>query len=293
MTLDEAVISLPVRTWTGPFDAELSRSAVAALEDGRVLLLPGLAFRPLVEEASLLSQDVLTAGRRKNLSFDPTTGRLGGSVGDPDLLMGLLRRFASDADRLLRALLPTYAEGLRIGQTSFRPAEIAGRAYSSRHDDRRLHVDAFPTRPLRGERILRLFTNLSPAGRPREWRVGEPFQDLASRFLRSLPTASPVRSRLYALLGLTKGVRSPYDELMLALHDSMKLDSGYQAEAPSVSFAIPAGATWLCFTDQVPHAALSGHLALEQTFCLPVRAMEKPDRAPLRVLERLTGRVLA
>jgi len=57
--------------------------------------------------------------------------------------------------------------------------------------------------------------------------------------------------------------------------------------------AFPAGATWLCFTDQVLHAALSGHSALEQTFHLPVDAMARPERSPLRVLERLTGRVLA
>jgi hypothetical protein len=57
-----------------------------------------------------------------------------------------------------------------------------------------------------------------------------------------------------------------------------------------VSFA--AGSTWLCFTDQVLHAALSGHCALEQTFHVPVAAMEHPERSPLRVLEGLAGRAL-
>ena len=81
------------------------------------------------------------------------------------LLAGLLRRFATDADTLLRALLIPYADFLRSARTSFRPAEIAGRAYSPRHDDRRLHVDAFPSRPLRGAGFYELFTNLSPVGR--------------------------------------------------------------------------------------------------------------------------------
>ncbi len=293
MTQDDAVVSLPIQTWIGPFDPTLSHDAVAALEAGRVIMLPDLAFRTLAKEAPLLSQDVPMASGRKNLSFDPATGRLCGSVQHPDLLTGLLRRFAADAEALLRTLLPPYADDLRPGRTSFRPVEIAGRPYSPRQDDRRLHVDAFPTRPLRGERILRLFNNLSPSGRPREWRLGEPFEGLASRFLLALPSRSPVRSRLYAMLGLTKGVRSPYDEMMLALHDRMKLDSDYQTNAPFISLAFPPGSTWLCFTDQISHAALSGHLALEQTFYLPVRAMDQPDRSPLRVLERLTGRVLA
>ena len=288
-----AAVSLPVRTWSGPFDPTLSYAAVVALEAGQVVVLPDLAFHPLAEEAVLLSTDAAAAGHRKNISFDPATGRLGGSVEHPALLTGMLRRFAGDADALLRALLTPYADRLCVARTSFRPAEIAGRAYSPRHDDRRLHVDAFPSRPLRGARILRLFTNLSPAGRPREWRVGEPFETVAARFIPRLPPASPTRARLYALLGLTKGVRSPYDEMMLALHDLMKLDSAYQSTAPFVGCAFPPGTTWLCFTDQVSHAALCGHLALEQTFHLPVQAMAEPHRSPLRVLERMMGRALA
>jgi 3-deoxy-D-manno-oct-2-ulosonic acid (Kdo) hydroxylase len=290
---DDVLISLPIRTWSGPFDPALSRTAVVALEAGQVVMLPVLPFRPLAGETRLLSEDALAAGRRKNLSFDLATGRLSGSVDQPDLLTGMLRRFAIDANALLRALLTPYVNSLRPGRTSFRPAEIAGRTYSPRHDDRRLHVDAFPSRPLRGERILRLFTNLSPVGRAREWRVGEPFEVVASRFVPALPPPAPARARLYALLGLTKGVRSPYDDMMLSLHDRMKLDSGYQSAAPFVPCAFPPGTTWLCFTDQVSHAALSGHLALEQTFYLPVAAMAEPDRSPLRVLERMVGRVLA
>jgi hypothetical protein len=43
----------------------------------------------------------------------------------------------------------------------------------------------------------------------------------------------------------------------------------------------------------VLHAALAGHCALEQTFHLPVPAMQHPERSPLRVLEQLVGRTLA
>ena len=53
-----------------------------------------------------------------------------------------------------------------------------------------------------------------------------------------------------------------------------------------------AGATWLCFTDQVLHAALAGHCALEQTFHLSIAALAHPEQSPLRVLERLAGRAL-
>lgn len=59
-----------------------------------------------------------------------------------------------------------------------------------RADDRRLHVDAFPTRPNYGERILRVFANVNPAGVPRAWRVGEPFGKRSPA--GSWPQAKPI-----------------------------------------------------------------------------------------------------
>ena len=40
-------------------------------------------------------------------------------------------------------------------------------------------------------------------------------------------------------------------------------------------------------------SALGGEIALEQTFHLDVAEMAEPARAPIRVLERLSGRALA
>ena len=54
----------------------------------------------------------------------------------------------------------------------------------------------------------------------------------------------------------------------------------------------PAGTTWLCFSDQVMHAAVSGQYMLEQTIHRPVAALYNPSRSPLAILERLTGRML-
>jgi hypothetical protein len=80
---------------------------------------------------------------------------------------------------------------------------------------------------------------------------------------------------------------------MLGLHDRAKLDLDYQHATPKIEIRFPPGATWLCFTDQVMHAALSGQFVLEQTFHLDVAAMAEPARAPIRVLESMTGRALA
>jgi hypothetical protein len=294
MTSDEALETLPITDWQGPFVPVLQRHAVDALESGRVLVLPALRFVVADKEQRFLDAESL-GGSRKNISLDPDRGTLGNSAlppADVVALGGMMRRFAACTMRLVTGLLPGYMSSLERARTSFRPAEIAGRAYSPRHDDRLLHVDAFPTRPMAGRRILRVFSNIAPDGAPREWRVGEPFPDFARAFLPRIKPPLPGSAWALQKLGLTKGRRSVYDHVMLALHDAGKLDAAYQADGPKADVSFPAGTTWLCFTDQVLHAALAGHCALEQTFHVPVSALAHPERAPLRVLERLAGRVL-
>jgi hypothetical protein len=80
---------------------------------------------------------------------------------------------------------------------------------------------------------------------------------------------------------------------MLGLHDSAKLDMNYQNATTKTEVLFPPNTTWLCYTDQVMHAALSGQFVLEQTFHLDIDAMAEPARAPIKVLEKMTGRALA
>jgi hypothetical protein len=294
MDASDVIETLPIRRWHGPFDAALQARAIDALEAGCVVLLAELPFRVLGDEAGLLSPSVMGT-ERKNISLEPAGDRLTNtslSGAGVDRLRRMLLRFADSAERLLRDLLPGYAPALQRARTSFRPAEIVGREYSRRHDDRLLHVDAFPSRPMQGRRILRLFTNIAPDGAPRAWRVGEPFPQFAGKFLPRAGSAMP-NAWLLQRLGVTKGRRSEYDRIMIRLHDTGKLDAAYQADAPRADVFFAAGSTWLCFTDQVLHAALAGHCALEQTFHLPIEFMAQPERSPLRVLERLAGRTLA
>jgi len=294
MDPSQVIETLPITEWQGPFDPLLQAQARDALEDGRVLLLGRLPFQILPEEGRLLSPAVM-GSERKNISFDPVTGRIGNTSltgRDAEPLGRMLRRFGDAAEKLLQDLLPRYAPMLERARTSFRPTEIAGRTYSPRHDDRLLHVDAFPSRPMGGHRILRLFSNVAADGVVREWRVGEPFADFARQFLPGVGRATPGGAWLLQQFGLTKGRRSEYDRIMLRLHDIGKLDATYQSNGPKADVSFAAGSTWLCFTDQVLHAALAGHCALEQTFHLPVAAMENPEASPLRVLERMVGRTL-
>ncbi|HLH39686.1 MAG TPA: Kdo hydroxylase family protein [Bryobacteraceae bacterium] len=283
----QAIEEIGITSWreTAPRMAE-------ALEIGKVVLAPRLHFELPEPERRFLSPACLD-GKSKNVSYRPATGALGGASPDADraALTAMLKRYFERTSALLEALCPEYCGKLSPGFTSFRPAEIAGRATSWRKDDTRLHVDAFPSRPLRGLRIIRVFSNVNPAA-PRMWRVGDAFENVARTFLPKIAKASPVSAWLLHILRITKTRRTPYDHLMLGIHDAMKADERYQRECPQVSIAIPPGATWMCFTDSVPHAAMSGQFALEQTFYLPVEAMRDPSRSPLRILERLTGKAL-
>jgi hypothetical protein len=155
-----------------------------------------------------------------------------------------------------------------------------------------MHVDAFPSSPTGGARLLRVFTNANPLGKPRVWRVGEPFADMAEKFLPRTRRQWPGESALLNLLGITKRRRSEYDHLMNELHDRVKADLEYQREAPQQRVEFPAGSTWIVFSDQVLHGVSSGALMLEQTWTLPVARLRNPETAPLRVLERLARRAL-
>lgn len=292
-SIPEILAPLEVTSWQEPGSAGTAYAAAGVLESGRLLYAPRLAFELLAGERRFFLPDYL-AGKSKNVSFRPQSGVLGGTRcegREREELLAMLRRYYEQASALVQALLPGYGDHLTAGFTSFRPAEIAGRATSWRHDDTRLHVDAFPSRPTQGTRILRVFSNANPE-RPRIWRVGEPFADVAARFLPKTRTSPPAWRWLLHRLRITKTRRTEYDHIMLTIHDRMKADMQYQRESPQTELAIPPGATWACFTDSVSHAAMSGQFAFEQTFYLPVKAMRDPAQSPLRVLERLAGRPL-
>ena len=272
---------------------EQPMNATEVVEGGDVLWLRERLFEIGTQEHPLLSSAVLASG--KNVSFDPATGAVGGSALSGEAahtLRGMLSRFSDEADALVRRVFPAYRERVSRGRASFRPIDVAGRAASWRHDDTRLHIDSFPASPVQGQRILRVFTNVNPEGRPRSWRIGEDFDGVARRFGPQLRLPVPGTALMLRAFGVTKTRRSAYDALMLQLHDAMKADAAYQAGAAQTAFDFPAGSSWIAFTDQVSHAAMAGQYQLEQTFLLPVGAMLDERRSPLRILERLKGRPL-
>ena len=266
---------------------------ITALEAGKVLYFPSIGFMPLPEELRLFTSDIRDP-KTRNISLD-ASGRLKGATGDEATqaaLAAMIGRFRAQAESLIASLFPQYTNALRLAPTSFRPSLVETREQSWRADDRRLHIDAFPSRPNRGDRLLRVFTNVNPEGIPRVWRIGEPFEEIAQRFLPHVKPYSRWQAKALHGLHVTKSLRTEYDHMMLQLHDAMKSDPDYQKNAPQVTFSFPSGSTWICFSDQTSHASMSGQYLLEQTLHLPVARQYNKNTSPLAALTQLTGHTL-
>jgi len=263
------------------------------LERDGLVVIRGLPFSLEPGEAEFLTPEIV-AGDSKNISYEPSSGQVGGTRLEREArgqLGAMMARYSSFAVALLAKIAPAYGPSLQMRRTSFRPGPVDTRVMSKRKDDRRLHVDAFPSNPNQGRRILRVFTNVHPQGLERVWEVAEDdFEAYARRWIAKVKPGSG--GALLEAIGLTKGRRTRYDSVMLQLHDKTKLDDAWQLAEPKARLQFPPGSTWIVFTDSVLHAALSGQHAFEQTFYLPPDAMAEPARAPVRVLERLMGQPL-
>lgn len=271
-----------------------AQQRLSAIEIGNVLFFPQLAFPLSTEEQTLLDPN-LADPKHKNISLDPNTQQLVGVKGNAEqtaMAYALIKRYQTQAQIFVENLFPHYRGSLRTAPTSLRLHRVETRTTSWRKDDSRLHVDAFPSRPNHGERILRVFSNISPTLEPRVWRIGERFEAIAQQFLPRTKKLLPGAAWLMHRLGITKRLRSEYDQIMLQLHDAMKHDMHYQQQGTQTTIPFPSGSVWVCYSDQVPHAVMSGQFMLEQTYFLSPEQMFYPEHAPLHVLTRILNRKL-
>ncbi len=284
--------------------AERGREACRVLEEGNILVFPRSPLElPGKDREFLLRQRQAEAGYHKNIAYRPEDDRVTGVArqqgDDARELRRVLRDYSRAAVDFLSRFLRPYSERWRLDYASFRPQEEAGRKLSRHARNDLLHVDSFPTRPTRGDRIFRFFTNINPS-KPRVWRVGETFPELADRYavssglLPGVARGGAARSflSLLASAGLPVRLRPPYDEFMHRFHNYLKENDAYQKSARAEILSFPPGSTWMVFTDMVAHSVLSGQYALEQTFLISRGTLTLPERAPVAVLERLAGKAL-
>lgn len=275
------------------------------LERGELVFYPSCPF-PLPEgddQGFLLGQHSARWGH-KNISYNPRTGRVTGfsrqTPEQAERLRRLLAGFSQTATSWLTTALPRYAGACEPDRASLRPEEEAVRSLRWKARNDLLHVDAFPTRPTHGRRILRLFANLNPSD-PRVWVTSEPFAWVLEHYGPSvgLPRPSsrqaasgtswltePGRSGL-TLFPFLRSTRSVYDQFMLRLHDFLKANEEFQERSRKRFWSFPPGSAWLLFSDLVTHAVLRGQHALEHSWFIAPEALVLPDEAPAALLARL------
>jgi 3-deoxy-D-manno-oct-2-ulosonic acid (Kdo) hydroxylase len=288
---------------------ERARWCCSQLEEGHILFLDRIPFDLSEADLQFLRrQQQSSSSLHKNISYRPYQDKLRGFAAevreDVERLHEVMRNYSEQVVKFLSQLLAPYAPHWKLDFASFRPLEEEGRDLSLHKRNDLLHVDAFPGRPTRGGRILRCFTNINPS-EPRKWLIGDTFLEIAKRYSidaglkkiaeGSTTPASTLRNfiaPLKRLVGIPIPNRAAYDEIMLRLHDYLKENADFQREGTKIHTDFPPSSTWIVFTDAVPHAVLSGRLALEQTLIIPVKALIAPEKSPLRKLEEIAGRSL-
>src|SRR5262250_2155480 len=295
----------PDSGWTGRDQADSrSRAYCELLERGRILFFREPPFAlPGADREFLLSQQWTDLRMHKNVSYRPTEDVLRGVSGDTakiERIHSIFRGYSARVIEFAMRFLVPYATRWTVDFASFRPLEEERRSLPVHKRNDLLHVDAFPSRPTRGGRILRLFTNLNPE-KPRVWNATDDFESLAQEHaekagLLQIANDDGFVSRTVQnwgeKLGFAGFSRTPYDMFMLRFHDYLKENREFQANFPKMRLEFPPFATWIVFTDGVAHAVLSGRFAIEQTFLVPPSALVAPQFAPYKILERIAGRPL-
>jgi hypothetical protein len=287
-------------------ETEQIRSWCAALEAGGVLYFPETPLPISADDLeTLLGQQQSGSKLHKNIAYKPKNDELTGvdAKTSPDASVhqvhDVMRRYSQTVERFLTRFLAPYRQRWVLDYASYRPLEEKGRDLSLRRRNDLLHTDAFPTRPTRGWLILRFFHNIHPT-RTRDWVVGQAFPNVVGSFTPGkLAVPHPDNlfvtggKKLATATGLAKLVpqwkRTPYDEFMMQLHNTMKEDGAFQDTCAKEYVEFAPGSSWMVYTETVPHAVLAGQYALEQTFLVDPAAMVTPESAPVAVLEKMAG----
>jgi hypothetical protein len=268
------------------------------LERGEVTFYADCPFPlPGGEDREFLFGQGLGGRAHKNISFDPATGKAAGfrrdSAEQAQQLRRLLAEFAERATAWLAQAVPGYARSWRRDRVSFRPEEEATRRLRLTARNDLLHVDAFPSRPTQGWRILRLFANLNPT-EPRVWVTSDTFPALLERYGAEVGLPQPegagwagrLGQRVLGLFQPGRRKRTAYDSFMLRMHDFLKRSEEFQDRSRKRVWKFPPGSMWLVFTDVASHAALRGRYALEHSYFVAPESLALPEESPPALLAR-------
>ncbi len=271
------------------------------LERGEVVYYPVCPFAlPEGDDRQFLLEQQLRKRVHKNISYNPHTGKAGGflprSPRQAERLRQMLESFSATATEWLGKALPRYPKGWALDRVSYRPEEESTRQLGQRSRNDLLHVDAFPSRPTNGHRILRLFANVNLT-EPRVWITSEPFGKLLARYGKEVglpgrqkaPWGAWLKAGMLRVFRPGQPPRSAYDAFMLRMHDFLKANEDFQKHVPKQVWKFAPGSAWMAITDTASHAALSGRFALEHSYFIAPHALALPGESPAALLEQACG----
>jgi hypothetical protein len=272
------------------------------LERGEVIFYSACPFPlPDGDDRNFLAEQDQGGPVHKNISYDPVRHRLHGHVHrsqeQTDRLLQIFADFSRSLTAWLAGQLPRYAAHWRPDRVSYRPLEEATRHLRVNARNDLLHVDAFPTRPTNGWRILRVFANVN-FSEPRIWVTSEPFGALLKRYgeqaglpARGFQVAKAVEffRDIPRLFRPGYRPRSEYDSFMHRFHNCLKRNEEFQEKSVKHVWTFPPGSAWLAMTDTCSHAVLRGRYALEHSFFVAPKSLALPDEAPAALLAKMCG----
>src|SRR5580704_6165298 len=269
--------------------SQRARAYCDLLERGQILFFREPPFALGAEDRGfLLAQEWAEMRLHKNISYRPSEDLLKGVQGNAatvERVHDIMKRYSASVVGFLKEFLAPYAGKWILDFASFRPFEEERRGLPLHKRNDLLHVDAFPSRPTRGGRILRVFTNLNPTT-ARVWNTYDDFGAIAREHAKNaglmrIAEQDGFLQRTVQNLGHAIGIRgmgrTPYDMFMLRFHEYLKENVEFQEKAPKTRLDFPPLSTWLVYTDGVAHAALSGRYALEQTLLIPAEVLVSPE----------------
>jgi hypothetical protein len=275
---------------TEPFEQRLER--------GDILTFAPCPFAlPTGDDLAFLLQQQLKSTHHKNISYNPANHRAAGfvqhSTAQAERLKALLGHFSHQATDWLAQILPRYAQDWQPDRVSLRTEEEATRKLRLTARNDLLHFDAFPSRPTRGHRILRLYVNINPTD-DRVWITSDTFEKVLDQFgmqvgLPGTHSRTILRKLGQGLLSLFQpnaGERTDYDDFMLRLHHFLKSNDRFQERAARRLWHFKPGTAWLLFSDTISHAELRGQFALEHSYFVAPETLALPDFSPPTLLER-------
>jgi hypothetical protein len=267
------------------------------LERGEIVSMNPCPFTlPQGEDLALLLRQRVNSAVHKNISYNPASGTIAGythqSPKQVERLRQLMREFSERACGWLALQLPRYACAWQPDRASLRTEEEATRKLRLTARNDLLHFDAFPSRPTRGQRILRLYVNINPTD-DRVWMTSDTFATVLEKYgtRAGLPSHDPLswmRRLGKGLLGIfqTNALgRTAYDEFMLRLHHFLKSNDDFQERSTRRIWHFKPGTAWMLFADGVSHAELRGQYALEHSFFVAPHTLVEPDQSPLCLLQ--------